>query len=65
MTSRKRNKGKERKAKKAELEAEKVALEVERVRMDRERGIVRNKWKSWALGTWGGCQWAVYSVQSL
>jgi len=48
MTSRKRNKGKERKAKKAELEAEKVALEVER--MERERGIVRNGWKSWARG---------------
>ena len=41
MTSRKRNKGRDRKAKKAEIEAE---------RMERERGIVRNRWKSWARG---------------
>ena len=48
MTSRKRNKGRDRKAKKAALEAEQAALEVER--MERERGIVRNRWKSWARG---------------
>ena len=41
MTSRKRNKGKERKAKKAELEAEKEAERIE---------IVRNRWKNWARG---------------
>ena len=38
-SSRKRNKGRDRKAKKAALEAEQAALEVER--MERERGIVR------------------------
>ena len=38
MPSRKRNKGKERKAKKAEQE-------------ERERGLImRNRWKTWALG---------------
>ena len=47
-SSRKRNKGRDRKAKKAALEAEQAALEVER--MERERGIVRNRWKSWARG---------------
>ena len=44
MTSRKRNKGRDRKAKKAALES----LEVER--MERERGIVRNNWQSLARG---------------
>ena len=41
MPSRKRNKGKDRKAKKAAVEAE---------RIDRERGIVRKKWQGWARG---------------
>ena len=41
MTSRKRNKGKERKAKKAELEAE---------RIEQERGMTRKIWLGWAHG---------------
>ena len=41
MTSRKRNKGKERKAKKAELELE---------RIENERAEVRNYWRGWARG---------------
>ena len=41
MPSRKRNKGKERKAKKAELEAEKI---------EKERAAVRSKWKRCARG---------------
>ena len=45
MTSRKRNKGRDRKAKKA-------ALEVERI--DFRRGIVRNRWKSWSRGDING-----------
>ena len=48
MTSRKRNKGRDRKAKKAELEAEKAALEAER--MEKSRAIVRNTWRSSARG---------------
>ena len=52
MTSRKRNKGKERKAKKAEQEAEKAKLEAELE--ERERGIVRNNWKSWSRGDING-----------
>ena len=39
MTSRKRNKGKDRKAKKAELEVE---------RIEHQREAVRNTWKGWA-----------------
>ena len=48
MTSRKRNKGKERRAKKAELEAEKAKLEAKKE--ERLRGVVRSKWKIWARG---------------
>ena len=40
MTSRKRNKGKDRKAKKAALEAEKV---------DSVKELVRHQWHAWAL----------------
>ena len=41
MTSRKRNKGRDRKAKKAEVEAE---------RIERVRELVRHKWHAWACG---------------
>ena len=45
MPSRKKNKGKERKAKKAELEAEKSALEVETI-----RALVHETWTGYARG---------------
>ena len=41
MPSRKRNKGKDRKAKKAELEAEKI---------ESEKVKVRSEWEGWARG---------------
>ena len=59
MTSGKRNKGKERKAKKAELEAEQAKLEAEK---ERESRAVLRTW----VGTWRGRakRESYYAVQS-
>ena len=52
MTSRKKNKGRERKAKKAELEADKAKLQAEKE--ERQREIVRKSWTGWARGDING-----------